>query len=252
MLKLRRADLFVRNGVEGDPWVEPAVGAQNAGSFRGARLRRCVGRRFGPHRPQGPVDRSRGDVHPEGNPHYTLDPGDGADRHEQHRGGARRCAPGTAPCSRHGGRTSWLSWSAVGRWQKMMDPSGAPGSSWTTRLHLLLRPVRARAGRHRRGPPRHSALALPPGDSVRAIKERRVKALISSRMRTGNRGSRGRGHAGPGPSSGLRGGRGEGHRHVPHVHGLQRERPRPRATIVGATTYVNGWPTCSPSCGRPS
>ena len=24
--------------------------------------------------PSGPVDRSRGDVHPEGNPHYTLDP----------------------------------------------------------------------------------------------------------------------------------------------------------------------------------
>src|SRR5262245_37936086 len=37
MLKLRRADLFVRNGAGGDPWVEPLLlGGQNAKLFPGA------------------------------------------------------------------------------------------------------------------------------------------------------------------------------------------------------------------------
>jgi zinc/manganese transport system substrate-binding protein len=80
MVKLRRADLLIRNGVEGDPWVEPlAQGSNNGRLIHG-----------GPGHvdvstgvpilgvPQGPVDRSRGDVHPEGNPHFTLDPANAA------------------------------------------------------------------------------------------------------------------------------------------------------------------------------
>ena len=97
MLKLRRADLLVRNGVGGDPWVEPLLmGAQNAQIFPGAPgLRRRVGRGAHP-RPIGPVDRSRGDVHPEGNPHYTMDPANVRPGHPEHRGrpqagGAREC-----------------------------------------------------------------------------------------------------------------------------------------------------------------
>jgi zinc/manganese transport system substrate-binding protein len=80
MVKLRRADLLVRNGVDGDPWVEPLV--RRAGNGRLApsgpghldvsRGIQVLGV------PQGPVDRSRGDVHPEGNPHFTLDPGNAA------------------------------------------------------------------------------------------------------------------------------------------------------------------------------
>src|SRR5262245_27340267 len=75
MLKLRRADLLVRNGVGGDPWVEPLLrGGQNAQMFPGAPgyVDASVGVPI--LAPSGPVDRSRGDVHPEGNPHYTLDP----------------------------------------------------------------------------------------------------------------------------------------------------------------------------------
>src|SRR5262245_28248535 len=75
MLKLRRADLFVRNGAGGDPWVEPLLtGGQNSRIFPGAPgyVDASAGVAIIPA--SGPVDRSRGDVHPEGNPHYTLDP----------------------------------------------------------------------------------------------------------------------------------------------------------------------------------
>jgi zinc/manganese transport system substrate-binding protein len=76
MVKLRRADLLVRNGVGGDPWVEPLLlGAGNGRLVRGQPGHVDASRGISIlGMPQGPVDRSRGDVHPEGNPHYTLDP----------------------------------------------------------------------------------------------------------------------------------------------------------------------------------
>jgi zinc/manganese transport system substrate-binding protein len=76
MVKLRRADLLIRNGVEGDPWVEPLLqGAGNGTLFRGQPGHVDASRGISVLGiPQGSVDRSRGDVHPDGNPHYTLDP----------------------------------------------------------------------------------------------------------------------------------------------------------------------------------
>ena len=76
MVKLRRADLLVRNGVDGDPWVEPLVrGAGNARLAPGAPGHVDVSQGIQVLGvPVGPVDRSRGDVHPLGNPHFTLDP----------------------------------------------------------------------------------------------------------------------------------------------------------------------------------
>ena len=77
MVKLRRADLVILNGLDLDGWAEVSIqGANNPRLIPG-----------GPGRidasadiqvlevPTGRVDRSMGDVHPVGNPHYTLDPG---------------------------------------------------------------------------------------------------------------------------------------------------------------------------------
>jgi ABC-type Zn uptake system ZnuABC Zn-binding protein ZnuA len=77
MQKLRRADALVENGLELDAWVDVAVvGANNGKIVRGAPGRIDASRNvpvLGV--PTGRVDRSMGDVHPQGNPHYTLDPG---------------------------------------------------------------------------------------------------------------------------------------------------------------------------------
>jgi ABC-type Zn uptake system ZnuABC Zn-binding protein ZnuA len=77
VLLVRRAEILVRNGLEEDAWIDPVV--ESSGnprllrgspsvieSSRGLALLKV---------PSGPVDRSQGDVHPSGNPHYTLDPG---------------------------------------------------------------------------------------------------------------------------------------------------------------------------------
>jgi zinc/manganese transport system substrate-binding protein len=77
MLKLRRADLLVENGLELDAWVDVAVqGANNANIVRGARGRVEIARGVPLlDVPTTRVDRSMGDVHPLGNPHFSLDPG---------------------------------------------------------------------------------------------------------------------------------------------------------------------------------
>jgi zinc/manganese transport system substrate-binding protein len=77
MLKLRRADILVENGLELDAWADVAVqGANNPKIVRGAPGRVDVSRGVPVlDVPSTRVDRSMGDVHPLGNPHYSLDPG---------------------------------------------------------------------------------------------------------------------------------------------------------------------------------
>jgi len=72
-----RADLFFENGLELDAWSDVAVqGANNPKIVRGAPGRVDVSRGVQVLEvPTARVDRSMGDVHPLGNPHYSLDPG---------------------------------------------------------------------------------------------------------------------------------------------------------------------------------
>ncbi len=77
MVKLRRADALIVNGLELDDWANVAVqGSHNPRIIAGG-LGVIDASRNVPvmEVPAGRVDRSMGDVHPQGNPHYTLDPG---------------------------------------------------------------------------------------------------------------------------------------------------------------------------------
>ncbi len=77
MLKLRRADILIENGLDLDAWVDvAALGANNGRIVRGAPGRIDVSRGIPLLEvPSVRVDRSMGDVHPLGNPHFSLDPG---------------------------------------------------------------------------------------------------------------------------------------------------------------------------------
>jgi ABC-type Zn uptake system ZnuABC Zn-binding protein ZnuA len=77
MLKLRKADALIENGLELDRWIDVAVlGANNANVVRGAPGAIDISRGIPVLEvPTVRVDRSMGDVHPLGNPHYSLDPG---------------------------------------------------------------------------------------------------------------------------------------------------------------------------------
>ncbi len=76
MIKLRRADVLIENGLELDRWVELVVqGANNPNVVRGSAGVIDASRGIPVLEvPSVRVDRSMGDVHPLGNPHYTLDP----------------------------------------------------------------------------------------------------------------------------------------------------------------------------------
>jgi ABC-type Zn uptake system ZnuABC Zn-binding protein ZnuA len=77
MLKLRRADAVVENGLDLDAWADVAIeGSNNPSIMRGARGRIEISRGIEVLEvPASRVDRSMGDVHPRGNPHFSLDPG---------------------------------------------------------------------------------------------------------------------------------------------------------------------------------
>jgi ABC-type Zn uptake system ZnuABC Zn-binding protein ZnuA len=77
MLKLRRAQVLIQNGADLDAWADVAVlGANNATIIRGAPGRIDASRGIPLlDVPTTRVDRSMGDVHPGGNPHFSLDPG---------------------------------------------------------------------------------------------------------------------------------------------------------------------------------
>jgi ABC-type Zn uptake system ZnuABC Zn-binding protein ZnuA len=77
MVRLRRADLLVVNGLDLDGWAEAVIrGANNPRVVPGAPGFVDASRGVPVLEvPTGRVDRSMGDVHPLGNPHYTLDPG---------------------------------------------------------------------------------------------------------------------------------------------------------------------------------
>lgn len=76
MVKVRQADVLVVNGLDLDQWAEVVVhGANNPKVGPGApgRVDASEGIML-LDVPKTRVDRSMGDVHPMGNPHYTLDP----------------------------------------------------------------------------------------------------------------------------------------------------------------------------------
>ncbi len=77
MLKLRRADALIENGLQLDMWADVAVlGANNPNIVAGAPGRIEISRGIPLLEvPTTRVDRSGGDVHPLGNPHFSLDPG---------------------------------------------------------------------------------------------------------------------------------------------------------------------------------
>jgi zinc/manganese transport system substrate-binding protein len=76
MVKLRHADALIINGLELDDWANVAVqGSNNPRIIPGGIGLTDASRGIPVLEVPGRVDRSMGDVHPAGNPHYTLDPG---------------------------------------------------------------------------------------------------------------------------------------------------------------------------------
>jgi zinc/manganese transport system substrate-binding protein len=125
MLKLRKADLLVENGAELDAWVDVAVqNANNANIVRGGRGRIEISRGVPLLEvPSTRVDRSMGDVHPLGNPHFSLDPGLAPIITQNILDGLVRVAPQHRAAFERN-RTAFLARldEQMARWTKQMEP----------------------------------------------------------------------------------------------------------------------------------
>ena len=76
-VKLRKADLLVDNGLDLElGWLPPLVNQSRNGAIQpGGPRRLTAATAIAPlDLPTGPVDRSQGDIHPAGNPHFLSDP----------------------------------------------------------------------------------------------------------------------------------------------------------------------------------
>jgi ABC-type Zn uptake system ZnuABC Zn-binding protein ZnuA len=128
MVKLRRADALVVNGLELDGWADavlrgannPAVVPGAAGFIDASRGVPVI------DVPTTRVDRSMGDVHPLGNPHYTLDPGLAPIVTQNLLDGLARLAPGQRAVFERQ-RQAFLARlePALARWQAALAPAQA-------------------------------------------------------------------------------------------------------------------------------
>jgi zinc/manganese transport system substrate-binding protein len=125
MLKLRRADAVVENGLGLDAWADLAIeGANNPEIIRGGRGRIDVSRGIEVLEvPTTRVDRSLGDVHPQGNPHFSLDPGLAPPITQNIADGLARVAPESRAIFEQN-RKAFLSQleQRMAQWTKTMEP----------------------------------------------------------------------------------------------------------------------------------
>jgi zinc/manganese transport system substrate-binding protein len=126
MVKVRRADLLIMNGLELDDWANVVVqGANNPRVIPGTPGRVDASQGIMVLEvPTTRVDRSMGDVHPLGNPHYTLDPGMAPAITANILSGLGRVAPQSRPVFERN-RTEFLGRldEAMTRWTKLLEPS---------------------------------------------------------------------------------------------------------------------------------
>ena len=182
MLKLRRADLLIENGLHLDAWVDVAVlGANNPKIIRGAPGRVEIARGVPLLEvPTTRVDRSMGDVHPLGNPHFSLDPGLAPIITQNILDGLARLAPEHRTLLERN-RREFLSRldAEMARWTKAMEPvRGAKVIGYhPIFIYFLTRFGLVQAGALEDRP------GIPPSPQhlvrlVRQIKDERIKAIL--------------------------------------------------------------------------
>ena len=183
MVKVRRADLLVMNGLELDQWAEVVVqGAGNPRVGPGAPGRvDASGGLLVREVPQAKVDRSMGDLHPVGNPHYSIDPGMAAGVTANIVEGLARVAPQSRPAFERN-RQAFLARvdQALARWTTEMAPfKGAKvvvdHNMW---IYFLTRFGLVEAGSVEERP------GIPPTPShltrlIALMKEQKVKVVVS-------------------------------------------------------------------------
>jgi len=183
MVKVRRADAMIVNGLELDAWADVvAQGANNSKVIPGApgRIDASQGLLV-LEVPKTRVDRSMGDVHPVGNPHYTLDPGMAPAITKNIQDGLARLAPQHRSAFERNRQQFLIKLEeGMARWNKALEPDRGVGivvghAMW---IYFLTRFGLVQAGTIEERP------GIPPTANhlvklINAMKEDKVKAIIA-------------------------------------------------------------------------
>ncbi len=182
MLTLRRADVLVRNGLEEDAWIDViALGSNNPKMVRGTPTVIEASPGIPVLKvPSGRVDRSLGDVHPLGSPHFTLDPGNMPVVTANIGRGLARVAPEHAAMFETN-RSAFLARVAMAetRWKEVLAPFHGAGivsyhDSWPY-FYRAFGLVEAGVIEDRPGiPPSPQHLA----NLIRSMREQKVKVIL--------------------------------------------------------------------------
>ncbi len=182
MIKVRRADALVLNGLDLDDWADVvAQGANNPGVIVGAPGRIDASRGLLVLEvPRTRIDRSMGDVHPSGNPHYTLDPGMAAQVTQNILEGLARIAPQhRAAFERNRQQFLGRLDEAMVRWTNLLEPykGAAVVVNHNMWLYFLTRFGLVQAGSIEERP------GIPPTPShlvklVNQMKQERIKVIV--------------------------------------------------------------------------
>jgi zinc/manganese transport system substrate-binding protein len=183
MVNVRRADAMVLNGLELDDWADVvARGSNNPNVIPGAQGRIDASEGILVLEvPKTRVDRSMGDVHPVGNPHYSLDPGLAPQITDTILNRLARIAPQHRAAFEQN-RKQFLARldEAMSQWTKLLEPyKGAPVVvNHTQWIYLLTRFNFIQIGtiEERPGIP---ATAPHLVKLINLMKERHVKAVIA-------------------------------------------------------------------------
>jgi ABC-type Zn uptake system ZnuABC Zn-binding protein ZnuA len=77
MVRVRRADMYVKVGMSLDYWAQPIIDGSRNSRLIVVDASTAIPSESRLEIPAGKVDASMGDIHPQGNPHYWLDPANG-------------------------------------------------------------------------------------------------------------------------------------------------------------------------------
>jgi ABC-type Zn uptake system ZnuABC Zn-binding protein ZnuA len=120
MVMVSRADLYLKIGLGLDFWAQPIIDGSRNGKLVVVDCSDGVGVL---EKPAGKVDASMGDIHPEGNPHYWLDPTNAAIMARNIEKGLTRVDPGNSSAYELGlQKFEGQLRSRMAGWQKAAEP----------------------------------------------------------------------------------------------------------------------------------
>jgi zinc/manganese transport system substrate-binding protein len=177
MIRVARAEVYIKVGLGLDPWADAILEGSRNNSII------VVDASAGVEvleKPTGKVDASQGDVHPQGNPHYWLDPANGIRIAETIRDALKKADPAHAALyDANAARFKAEAAKRIEGWKERMAPfRGAPVITYHSSWAYFARAFNLRIVDHVEPYPGIPPTARHLRELVTAIKQNKIRILL--------------------------------------------------------------------------